>query len=58
MTDHTAATGLAAILLATLAIIVGAILTQAPRCTGPTQADRCPLAGGFNTSVNAYGGKK
>jgi hypothetical protein len=37
---------LALIVLATIALIVAPLLWHAPRCTGPTPADRCPLAGG------------
>jgi len=47
---------LAAILLAS-AILFLPVLWRAPRCTGPTQADVCPLAGKAsvpNTSVPAY----
>ena len=47
---------IALITLATIALITAPLLWHAPRCTGPTPADRCPLAGGLNTSVHTYRG--
>ena len=46
--------------LGALAFIGGALLVHAPRCTGPTQADRCPLAGSSKASVSntSLGNKK
>lgn len=42
---HSRPSRAAAILLGALAILAGIALWHAPRCTGPTQADICPLAG-------------
>jgi hypothetical protein len=40
------------IALATIALIVAPMLWHAPRCTGPTPADRCQLVGSVNTSAD------
>jgi hypothetical protein len=45
---------LALIAFATIALIVAPLLWHAPRCTGPTPADRCPLAASVNTSVDGF----
>jgi hypothetical protein len=51
MSSRGVLTGPAVLLIcAVLTILAARLLWHAPRCTGPTQADRCPLAGGFNTS--------
>ncbi len=42
------------ILLVSLAVVSARLLWHAPRCTGPTPADRCPLAGSVNTSLKSY----
>jgi hypothetical protein len=49
---------LALIVLATIALIVAPLLWHAPRCTGPTPADRCPLAGTSNTSLSNNGSRR
>jgi hypothetical protein len=43
---------LALIVLATIALIAAPLLWHAPRCTGPTPADQCPLAASVNTSAD------
>jgi hypothetical protein len=37
------------VVLAIIALIAAYLLWHAPRCTGPTPADRCQLAGSVNT---------